>query len=64
MYMNDKIEILKYSFCMKSNKKTLARINLTHVLLNFSNFICGQITKSLITTNLRDCCQALKIRTK
>ena len=29
--MNDQIETHKYSFRMKSNTKTLVRINLTHV---------------------------------
>ena len=43
--MNDHIETHKYSFRMESNMKTLVRINLTHVLLNFSNFICGQLQK-------------------
>ena len=51
--MNDHIETHKYSFRMESNMKTLGRINLTHVLLNFSNFICGQLQKGLITTNFK-----------
>ena len=43
--MNNHIETHKYSFRMESNTKTLVRINLTHVLLNFSNFIYGQLQK-------------------
>ena len=43
--MNDQIESHKFSFRMKSNTKTLVRINPTHVLLNFSNFIYGQLQK-------------------
>ena len=43
--MNDDIETHKYSFRMESNTKTLVGINLTHVLLNFSNFIYGQLQK-------------------
>ena len=41
--MNDHIETHEYSFCMESNTKTLVRISLTHVLLNFPNFIYGQL---------------------
>ena len=41
--MNDQIEAHKYSFRRKSNMKALDRVNLTLVLLNFSNFICGQL---------------------
>ena len=43
--MNDQIETHKYSFSMKSNSKALVGINLTHVLLNLSNFISGQLHK-------------------
>ena len=43
--MNDHIETHKYSFRTELNTKTLVRINLTHVLLNFSNFIYGQSQK-------------------